>query len=156
VAGDVDAVDWGEDWVSPSYGNRERAPYVRVTSRGKGRRDLITVLIPTSPSLSVSIHELAASRGRAVIVDRLGRHDLFLFERGDGKGACVDGVEMNADMALVRRVSAGDVVKAVALFGEDAWLTVGDVTFETAAAAEATRDGDGWRVVGEGRIVVRE
>src|SRR5260221_599972 len=38
IAGDVDAVAVENDWISPSYGRRVRAPVVRVASRRSGAR----------------------------------------------------------------------------------------------------------------------
>ena len=154
VAGDVDALDWGEDWVSPSYGSRERAPRGRLTSRGIGRRDLITVLVPTPQGVAPTVRELHANQGRAVVVDRPHKHDLWLFEHNGV--VRVDDVEMHGELALVRRTSAGGAVEAMALFGENARLTVGKLTFETTTAAEAARDAAGWKIVGDGRVIVRE
>ncbi len=156
AAGDVDALEWGEDWVSPSYGSRARAPYARVTSRGRGRRDLVTVLCPSRAGESVSVEELPTDdgKGRAVVVSRPDGHDLFLF--GTGGTVRSNGVEMDADAALVRRRSPRGDVMALALFGADARLRVDGLRFQGAGAAEAVRVGAGWVVQGAGQIAVPE
>jgi hypothetical protein len=156
AAGDVDSVEWEEDWVSPSYGSRARAPYARVTTRGQGRRDLITVLCPVFEDQAVSVRELPTEgrKGRAVVVDRPDRHDLFLFET---EGAVrVDGVEMSAEAALVRRCKPRGAVSSVALFGAAGRLRVDGLRFQAAGAAELVRTGNSWIVAGDGAVVVRE
>jgi hypothetical protein len=154
AAGDVDAFAWGEDWVSPSYGSRARAPYARVTSRGRGRRDLVTVLCPTAEGESVSVEERPTEdgKGRAVVVNRPDRHDLFLFATEGIVRS--NGVEMDADAALVRRRSPQGDVMALALFGADARLHVDGSSFHATGAAEAVRVGDEWVVQGVGKVVV--
>ncbi|MDB4891749.1 MAG: putative Heparinase family protein, partial [Gemmatimonadetes bacterium] len=156
AAGDVDALEWGEDWVSPSYGSRARAPYARVTSRGRGRRDLVTVLCPSPEGESVSVEDLPTDdgKGRAVVVNRPDRHDLFLF--GTGGTVRTNGVEMDADAAVVRRHSLRGDVMALALFGADALLRVDGLRFHATGAAEAVRVGAGWVVQGAGKIAVPE
>ncbi|MEO5817803.1 MAG: alginate lyase family protein [Gemmatimonadaceae bacterium] len=152
AAGDVDALEWGEDWVSPSYGSRARAPYARVTSRGRGRRDLVTVLCPLPEGEGISVEELPTEggKGRAVVVNRPDRHDVFLF--GTEGSVRVSGVEMYADAALVRRRAPDGDVTAVALFGADARLRVVGLSFHATDAAEAVRVGDRWEVSGVGEV----
>jgi hypothetical protein len=154
AVGDVDALEWGEDWVSPSYGSRARAPYVRVTSRGRGRRDLVTVLCPSPDGGSVSVEEIPTEegKGRAVVVSRPDKHDLFVF--GTGSTVCLKGVTMDAEAALVRRCSPAGDVTALALFGANARLAVDGLSFHATDAAEAVRASDGWKVNGVGEIAV--
>lgn len=153
VAGDVDSVEWGQGWVSPAYGVRERGPEARVTSRGKGRRDLITVLCPAREPGATSVHELVTDRGRGVVIDRHGRRDLVLFDTA-GAGCGTSGMSMDADAALIRRASADGPVEAIALFGEQARLAVDGITVEATGAVEVVRDAAaGWTLVGAGRVV---
>ncbi len=156
VAGDVDALEWGEDWVSPSYGSRSRAPYARVTSLGTGRRDLVTVLCPSPEGGHIAVHELPTEggKGRAVVVDRPEGYDVFLFAV-DGP-VRLNGLEMDADAGLVRRRSAEGRVTALALFGADARLTVDGLRFEATEAAEAVRTTKGWDVSGAGKVAGSE
>ncbi|MEO8335904.1 MAG: alginate lyase family protein [bacterium] len=154
TAGDVDALQWGEDWVSPSYGSRALAPYARVSSRGRGRRDMVTVLCPIADSEPVAVEELATEggKGRAVVVSRHDGQDLFLFAT---EGTVrLNGVEMRADAALVRRHSGEGEVMAIALFGADARLVVDGLSFRATDAAEAVRVSDGWTVKGVGAVEV--
>ena len=153
TAGDTDSLAWGEDWVSPSYGSRARAPYARLTSRGTGRRDLISVFLPASDGEIVSVRELPTDQGRAVAVNRPAKHDLLLFET---EGSVrVDGLEMAGDAALIRRASDGGALEAVALFGAKARLEIDGLTFQAEDAAEMVRTGSGWRVEGKGQVAVR-
>ena len=154
AVGDVDALEWGEDWVSPSYGSRARAPYVRVTSRGPGRRDLVTVLCPSPDGGSVSVKEIPTEegKGRAVVVSRPDKHDLFVF--GTGGTVRLKGVTMDAEAALVRRCSPAGDVTALALFGANARLAVDGLSFHATGAAEAVRASDGWKLNGVGEIAV--
>lgn len=148
--GDVVTLDWGEDWVSPAYGSREQAPYGRVFSRGTGRRDIISVLVPAADGQSVSIAEMPAKEGRAILVDRPGMHDLLLF--GTEGRVRVDQAVMKADTALVRRGSPGGRIESMALFGANAELFVGELTIRARKATEVERDADGWTVEGDGRV----
>jgi hypothetical protein len=122
AVGDVNSLEWDEDWVSPSYGSRTLAPRARIVSRGRGRRDIITVLAPLGDGGPIELIELNAIEGRAVILARPGMHDLFLFGI-EGKVNAA-GVEGTADAALVRRSTAGGKVESVALFGAEAKLSL--------------------------------
>jgi hypothetical protein len=149
VAGQVDSLDWGEDWVSPSYGTRLRAPCGRVSSGQSGRRDLVTVLMPAAETEIVSVREVPASQGRAVRVDRPGTSDLFVFST---EGTVrVGDVEMRAEAAVIRRAAEGGEVERVALFGVAAELTVGALEVRANGAVEVARSGGGWMVEGDGR-----
>jgi hypothetical protein len=150
VLGDVVTLDWGEDWVSPAYGSRQQAPYGRVFSRGTGRRAIVSVLVPAAEGQSVSVSEVPAKEGRAIVVDRPDTYDLFLL--GAGGVAEVSGAEMKADTAFVRRASPDGEIGAMALFGGGAELTAGAVRFAATTAAEAVRGADGWIVTGTGHV----
>lgn len=151
VAGDVDALEWGEDWVSPSYGSRLLAPYGRVTARGGGRRDLITVLVPSIGGGEISVREIAAQSGRAVQVDRHGTSDVILIATGGAVATL--GVEAAADMALLRRVPTSGEIEMVALFGSHASLSVDGLAFSARDGAEFVRGAEGWVVEGDGSVV---
>jgi hypothetical protein len=120
ATGDVDALAWDEDWVSPSYGSRTLAPRARLVSRGRGRRELITVLAPIADSAPIELREVPAGAGRALLISRPGMHDLFLL--GTEGRVSSSGVEGIADAALVRRSGPGGAIETVALFGADAML----------------------------------
>ncbi|MDB4916311.1 MAG: putative Heparinase family protein [Gemmatimonadetes bacterium] len=126
VAGDVDALVWGHDWVSPAYGVRTKAPHGQVTARGAGRRDIITVLVPVTADDTVSVREQATSSGRAVLVDRLGVQDFILLSTGGG--VVVGNVTSTADVAVVRRTGEG-AAELIALAGEPAEVTGMDTLF---------------------------
>ena len=156
AAGDAEALIWGEDWVSPSYGSRARAPYGRVTSRRQGRHDLVTVLCPASEEQAISVRGLSTEqgKGRAVVVDRPDTHDLFLF--GTEGTVRLHGMEMDAEAALVRRRSAEGAVTSLALFGATARLDLDELSFRATNAAAAVRSDDGWVVEGDGRVTGRQ
>jgi hypothetical protein len=153
VAGDVDALEWGEDWVSSAYGSRALAPVAHVISRGMGRRDLLTALVPVVPGRTVSLTAVPCRGGFGFGVDRPGAHDLLLFRRA---GAVSTGsILMEADAALVRRAFAGGPITDVALFGPNARLLVGGLVFEARGAAELRRGPEGWIVAGAGGVGAR-
>ena len=150
ILGDVVSLDWGEDWVSTAYGRREQAPYGRVFSRGTGRRDIISVLVPVPEGQSVSVSEVPCKEGRALVVDRPDMHDLVVFGAlGGGRAA---GADIRAETALVRRGSRPGGIEAIALFGAEAEVVVGDVTFRATSAAEAARGVNGWTATAGGRV----
>jgi hypothetical protein len=149
VAGDVDALDWSQDWVSPAYGSRVLAPHGRLVARGTGRKDLITVLVPASGERDVSVEELPTSSGRAVLVSRHDRRDMVLCSTG--RGILLEGVEASADVAVIQR-TGGSAIDTVALFGSAASVSIDGFTANATGAAEFTRRGDVWRVEGNGFV----
>ncbi|MEP6618260.1 MAG: alginate lyase family protein [bacterium] len=153
VAGDVDALEWGEDWVSRAYGVRTRAPHGRVIARGSGRRDLITALIPAAAGMAVSVVEVPVNQGRAVVVNRPDIRDLVLLRTADTGLVRLDSVEMHADAAFVRYATDGSV-SAVALYGTDATISLDGMMVHGSGAVEAVRRVDGWAITGDGRVDV--
>ena len=149
VLGDVVTLDWGEDWVSPAYGRRELAPYGRVFSQGTGRRDIVSVLVPTANRQSVSVSALPLERGRGLIVDRPGMYDVLRF---GAEGASVGQAAAGDDTVFERRNSPDGDLHAMALFGCNVERAAGGITFRTSSAAEAARTAHGWTITGDGRV----
>ena len=154
VAGNGIALEWEEDWVSSAYGMRERGPRASAISSGTGRRDIVVALVPGVEGERISFQELAIDRGRAVVVDRPGSYDVFLFE--EGGQARATGTEMDGDAAWVRRFSKEGALEVVALFGERARLSIDGLTFVAHGAAEWVRNGAGWQMEGDGTVTARE
>jgi hypothetical protein len=134
AVGDVDSLEWDEDWVSPSYGSRTLAPRARIVRRGVGRCDLVTVLAPPGNGGQVELTELEASEGRSFLLARPGLYDLFLLGT-EGK-VSVAGVEGIADAVLIRRSSVDDEIDSIAVFGADARVTVGGLTLHAKGGGE--------------------
>ena len=134
AAGDVDSLEWDGDWVSPSYGRRVLAPRARLVSRGRGRRELISVLAPAAGGTSIQFREEAAAAGRALTLARPGMHDLFLF--GSTGRVEAAGISGHADAVLVRRPKAGGRIESVALFGADATVTLDGRTLHAKGGGE--------------------
>jgi hypothetical protein len=151
--GDVDALEWGDEWVSPIYGSRTLGRVGRLVTRGVGRRDLITLLVPLRGGDQAVVRELPCTGGRAVAVDRPGVHDVVVFR--EMEQARVGTIQVDADVALVRRGSASGPVDAVALLGSTGRLEVDSLAFEVKDAAELRRAAQGWSVAGEGRVISR-
>ncbi len=150
AAGDIEPILWGMDWVSPSYGSRDRAPYARLVSTGAGTRQLISVLCPQGEFVSVSMHELPMEKGRMVVVNRQNTYDqLLLAVDGRVRGG---GVDLEGDGALVRRSRETGPIDAMALYGAGARLLVDGLVMTARGAAEAERDVDGWKVTGDGAV----
>ncbi|NUO36993.1 MAG: alginate lyase family protein [Gemmatimonadaceae bacterium] len=151
--GNVDGLLWSDEWVSPVYGVRTLAPAARLVSRGAGRRDLVTVLIPLTAGPSPVVRELPCSGGRAVVVDRPGVYDVIVLrERGTAQ---VGAIQIDADVAVVRRGSAAGPIEAVALLGSAGRLEADGLSFEAGGSAEMHRTASGWSVIGDGHIVER-
>jgi hypothetical protein len=150
VGGDAPSFEWGEDWLSPAYGSRLRAPHARATSRGAGRHDIITVVLPVTGAEPYAIHGVSCDGGLAVRVERGDTHDTLLFRRhGIVRG---DSIEMDADAALIRRSGSTGEVLDVALVGSEARLRAGSLTFHAATTAEFRRTDVGWKVRGGGTV----
>jgi len=134
AVGDVDSLEWDEDWVSLSYGSRTLAPRARIVRRGVGRCDLVTVLAPPGNGGQVELTELEASEGRSFLLARPGLYDLFLLGT-EGK-VSVAGVEGIADAVLIRRSSVDGEIDSIAVFGADARVTVGRLTLHAKGGGE--------------------
>jgi hypothetical protein len=150
AGGDVDAIEWEEDWLSPAYGSRMDAYHGRLVCRGVGRLDMVTVVLPVSGERLHAIDEAPCDGGFGVRVRRGDTHDTLLFRKNAGavRGG---GIEMDADAALVRRSVAGTLL-GVALWGQRARLAVDSWTFNAVAAAEFRPADAGWGVRGDGRV----
>jgi hypothetical protein len=134
AAGDVDSLEWDEDWVSPSYGSRVLAPRARLVSRGRGQRDLISVLALVGDGTPMQLREESAAAGRALSLVRPGMHDLFLF--GSSGRVEAAGISGQADAVLVRRGEEGGKILSLALFGADARVTIGQRQLQARGGAE--------------------
>lgn len=152
AAGDVDSLEWDEDWVSPSYGSRARAPRARLVIRGRGQRELISVLAPAGGAQRVQIREEPAAVGRALSLFGPDMHDLFLF--GSAGRVEAESITGQADAVLVRRREAGGEILSVVLFGPEAQVTIGPLQLKAKGGAAAIRNGAGWVVEGEGELAI--
>jgi hypothetical protein len=153
VAGDVDALEWEQDWVSDAYGTRDLAPVARVITRGSGTRRLVTLLLPALDGQPASVEELPCTGGRLIAVEHAGSHDLLVFRH---EGVVRAGaMEMDADAALIRRASRTGPIGSVALFGPRARLSVDAFEFHASGSAEMTARKEGWAVEGSGRVTSR-
>lgn len=151
VAGDVDAVEWTDDWVSPAYGVRVPGLHGRAVHRGQGRRDILMVVLPVSGAAPHAVRDVPCEGGLGVLVVRGDVHDALLCRReGVVRGG---GIELIGDAALVRRSAETGEILGVALWGRQASLTVDSLTFHAEEAAEFRRTSAGWDVRGDGRRV---
>jgi hypothetical protein len=152
AAGDIAPILWGDDWVSPAYGCRVRAPTARLVSQGRGTRQLISVLCPAPSAGVVACRELAPERGRTVIIDRPDGYDQLLLA-ADGQFS-MPGLTLRGEGALLCR-DANGMLQAVALFGAEALLEIDGTVFTAQGAAEAVlRDGS-WEITGNGSARAR-
>jgi hypothetical protein len=150
VAGDVDALEWEQDWVSDAYGRRDLAPVARVITRGSGARHLVSLLLPIRDGRPSSVEELPCTGGRLIAVDRAGNHDLLVYRH---EGVVRAGpMELDADFALIRRASRTGAIQSVALFGATARLRVDSYEFQASGSAEISARDAGWVVEGSGRV----
>ena len=152
VAGDVTKVAWEEAWVSPSYGGRALAPVARVESRGSGTRIIVSLLHPMRAEGKASFAEVPAETGRAMRVDRPHGSDHVLI--GVNGRARADGIELEGDLAWIRRSAAGQV-DAAAVFGQSGALRMdGLELLGVRDGCVGVRTRDGWSTTGGG--VLRE
>jgi hypothetical protein len=150
VGGDADGLQWGEDWVSRAYGERERAPAAIAHARYmrlEGRTQILSAIVPATGPGATTTEEIRVEGGLGMRVVRGHVSDTLLFRR-DG-GARVGHLEMETgDMAVVRGSGGTDEVTNVALFGLDARLAVGKTHFHARGAAEFLRVGNAWTTDG--------
>ena len=150
AAGDVDAFDWNEEWVSHAYGVRALAPAGHMHSRREGPRMLITVICPNGDQLT-SVRVVESSRGHAIAIRSDAVEDLVLVADIHGT-ASADGISMNGRLAFVRRMLDGRAPTAMALFGDNASLQMNGLSAETRDAVEATKIDGAWQAHGNGTV----
>lgn len=73
-----------ESWVSPVYGKRINAPFLRYASKGVSSQEFFTFMIPTDPLLSVppEVFETEITGGRAFVINYRNYRDLLVFTDG--------------------------------------------------------------------------
>jgi hypothetical protein len=154
VGGDVEGLQWGEDWVSRAYGARERAPVASAHARG-GRTQIVSAIVPVTGPGATTVEEIRVEGGLGLRVVRGRVSDTLLFRR-DGSARVGDMELAAGDTAVVRGSRGTDAVTSVALFGLDARLAVGKTQFHAQGGAEFLRVGNDWTVRGDGRVEVRD
>ncbi len=75
-----------ESWVSPIYGQKVNAPFLRFASEGSGSQEFFTFMMPNfSGTEKPEVFETEVSGGRAFVIKYNGYNDLFVFADGDGQ-----------------------------------------------------------------------
>ena len=74
----------GESPISPCYGYRIDAPFLRFMSKGIGAQEFFTFLLPNDKSFSApQVFETEVSGGRAFVIKYRDYSDIFVFTDGE-------------------------------------------------------------------------
>ena len=81
-----DGLKWRrkEGWISKAYGNRQTAPFIQVSSKGKGPQEFFTFMLPRDRGdAEPTVFETDVAGGRAFVINYRTYQDLFVFADGD-------------------------------------------------------------------------
>jgi hypothetical protein len=74
-----------ESWVSPAYGMKVNAPFLRFISKGVGSQEFFTFLLPNDSIYEKpEVHEIDLVGGRSFVIKYRGYEDIFIFADSDG------------------------------------------------------------------------
>jgi hypothetical protein len=97
-----------ESWVSPCYGKKVNAPYLRFLSEGRGTQEFFTFMLPTDEFDELPlIEEVSLEQGRAFVIRFRGYKDVFVY--GEGRGKMIESDFFNSDFRFSwARISEGE------------------------------------------------
>lgn len=73
-----------ESWISPCYGKRVNAPFLRFVSKGIGAQEFFTFLLPNEIGFTApEVFETEVSGGRAFVIKYREYQDIFVFTDGE-------------------------------------------------------------------------
>lgn len=77
--GDNGAWDHKESWISKNHGNRTNAPFMRFISKGSGKQEFFTFIIPMDTGVTPpKVSEVEMASGRAFVIRYAGYMDVFV------------------------------------------------------------------------------
>ena len=137
------AMSWDEDWVSPCYGQRVKAPACQISSHGAGRHDFVSVIAATTHVPDLQISELLMQNGYGIVIAQSDCVDIVTF-RTDGTLSGED-ISTDADLTWIRRSAGDEGPRAIAMCGGKT-VRVGDIALTRASVGRATarRSVNGW------------
>ena len=82
--GDNGSWQRGESPISPCYGNKINAPFLRFMSEGVGAQEFFTFLLPNDGNFAVpQVFETEVSGGRAFVINYRDYQDVLVFTDGE-------------------------------------------------------------------------
>ncbi len=99
-----------ESWVSPCYGRKVNAPFLRFVSKGIGSQEFFTFMMPTDSSFNApEVFETDVIGGRAFVIKYRDYNDLFVFGDGNGQTIRTEFFDTNFKF-LWARLSEGEAL----------------------------------------------
>lgn len=90
--GDNGGWEHGEGWISKNHGSRTSAQRMRFRSRGEGKQEFLTFILPVEHGVEPpDVTEAAMPHGRAFVIRYMGYTDVFVIN-DIGAGAIDNGV----------------------------------------------------------------
>ncbi|NJM52025.1 MAG: hypothetical protein HC846_00735 [Blastocatellia bacterium] len=97
-----------ESWVSPCYGKKVNAPFLRFVSKGIGSQEFFTFMMPTDQGFNApEVFETQVFGGRAFVIKYRDYNDLFVFADGNGQPVRTEFFDTNFRF-LWARLSEGE------------------------------------------------
>lgn len=85
TVGDNGGWDQKESWISKNYGNRTNAPFLRFISKGTGKQEFFTFIMPVDSGVEPpDVSEVDTALGRAFVIKYAGYTDVFVVNDNDG------------------------------------------------------------------------
>lgn len=89
--GDDGKWDHKESWISKNHGNRTNAPFMRFISKGTGKQEFITFIMPMDAGVTPpEVSEVEMASGRAFVIRYAGYMDVFVLN--DEKSLLENGI----------------------------------------------------------------
>lgn len=98
-----------ESWVSTNHGNRVNAPLMRFVSRGIGKQEFWTFILPADQHDAPVVTEVPTPSGRAFVIKHRGYSDTFFLN--DDPGESIETAAFETDFRLTwARLSDGETI----------------------------------------------
>lgn len=115
-----------ESWVSPCYGKRVNAPFLRFVSKGIGSQEFFTFMMPTDQGFKApEVFETQVFGGRAFVIKYRDYNDLFVFSDGNGQPIRTEFFDTNFRF-LWARLSEGESMPEEFVMVDGTQFTLGE------------------------------
>ncbi|HQZ96565.1 MAG TPA: alginate lyase family protein [Pyrinomonadaceae bacterium] len=129
--GDNGTWDHKESWISKNHGNRTNAPFMRFISKGSGKQEFFTFVMPMDAGVTPpEVSEVEMASGRAFVIRYVGYMDVFVVN--DERGLLDNGIFSSSFRYSWARLSSEESAPdEFVLIDGDQLLLEGNEAFES-------------------------
>lgn len=130
--GDDGKWDHKESWISKNHGNRTNAPLMRFISKGRGKQEFFTFILPMDAGVTPpEVSEVAMASGRAFVIKYAGYMDVFVVN--DDRSLVDNGIFSSSFRYSWARLSNEEAVPdELVLIDGDQLVIEGNTAFDSA------------------------